>query len=181
MASQLVPVPPSTLRLQSLMAQVNATCPRNFGDAGAAALAHLLPLACACLAARVRLACQLCVQTLPFCHLYPPARAELVFMARLPPLGYSAFVVEPSPAGGRAACSPSSSGRGSQPSRGERYRTLDNGMVSLRFDTRTGALRRDPRGVLRTGLQLAACIRHMSRLQARSRASALPAASPQAC
>lgn len=40
--SQLVPVAPATRCLQQLLADVNATCPSTFGDAGAWARARWL-------------------------------------------------------------------------------------------------------------------------------------------
>jgi alpha-mannosidase len=118
-ASQLVGVAPGTWCLQQLLAGVNATCPATFGD------------------------------------------VELAFIARLPPLGYSTFYLEPQP---DAACTPSSSstrdaqrscGTGlhstsstaktsgsSSAAKGEKYEKLDNGLVTLEFDTETGLLAR---------------------------------------
>jgi hypothetical protein len=65
--------------------------------------------------------------------------AELVFVARLPPLGYSTFVVQPAP-----DCSqplPTAARGGSTVTGGkDRYASLDNGIVSLEFDTHTGLL-----------------------------------------
>jgi hypothetical protein len=61
-----------------------------------------------------------------------------VFVARLPPLGYSTFVVQPAP-----DCSqplPTAARGGSTVTGGkDRYASLDNGIVSLEFDTHTGA------------------------------------------
>lgn len=117
-ASQLVGVAPGTWCLQQLLAGVNATCPATYGD------------------------------------------AELAFIARLPPLGYSTFYLEPQ---ADASCKPSSSssncdaqrtcggGLGSTSStakasgsvsKGDRYEKLDNGLVTLEFDTETGLLAR---------------------------------------
>lgn len=119
MASQLVPASHSTNSLQQLLAGVNATSPTTFGN------------------------------------------AELVFVARLPPLGYSTFFVQPcahsmhdssigkleeaahrdsapKPAGPTDAKLLQASNGSTEP---ERYVLLDNGVVSLEFDTYTGLLR----------------------------------------
>lgn len=68
--------------------------------------------------------------------------AELVFSAELPPLGYSTFFVRPS--AGRQAAAGCSGGKrtlpSSAPGGGARSVTLDNGLVSLDFDTKTGLL-----------------------------------------
>lgn len=84
--------------------------------------------------------------------------AELVFVARLPPLGYSTFFVQPcahsmhdssigkleeaahrdsapKPAGPTDAKLLQASNGSTEP---ERYVLLDNGVVSLEFDTYTG-------------------------------------------
>lgn len=120
-AAQLLPVPPSTLALQQLMATVNATCPMTFAD------------------------------------------AEVSFVARLPPVGYSTFMLQPSEAAsgggctstqasaGRAAAASASSAPAAAGQQGEGSKAragmhegeegvLDNGLVRLEFDTHTGLL-----------------------------------------
>ena len=86
--------------------------------------------------------------------------AELVFLARLPPLGYSTFFIQPdSERTGPCFSDASNSGANGLPlgsalpgvavptthrrrGRGddddERYVTLENGLVSLKFDSKTG-------------------------------------------
>ena len=67
--------------------------------------------------------------------------AELVFTAELPPLGYSTYFVRPAAGRQAAGCSGSTRALPSgAPGGGSRTLTLDNGLVSLDFDTKTGLL-----------------------------------------
>ena len=169
-ASQLVGVAPATWCLQQLLAEVNATCPATYGDAGGRMGGCWLHfLACWLQVTVVRNLCSsmgvghagttswvyprcLC----PLCLL--PRPAELAFIARLPPLGYSTFYLEPQQ---DSSCTPASNSQAGQrscggglpstssaakaakassgASRGGKYEKLDNGLVALEFDTETGA------------------------------------------
>ena len=67
-------------------------------------------------------------------------------MARLPPLGYSTFYLQPGTGSrgdsGDSSCvsafEPQQRGTVGSSSKGDRFVTLDNGLVSLEFDTQTG-------------------------------------------
>ena len=66
-------------------------------------------------------------------------------MARLPPLGYSTFYLQPSSgsrgSGGSAcgsAAEPQLPGTVGSSNKGDRFVMLDSGLVSLEFDTQTG-------------------------------------------
>ena len=78
-------------------------------------------------------------------------------MARLPPLGYSTFYLEPKgdgctqPSGsassgseGSSTTAPTSSSRGA--GKGGKHEKIDNGLVALEFDTETGGGRGQARG-----------------------------------
>lgn len=80
------------------------------------------------------------------CQPGPPLPAELVFIARLPPLGYSSFFVQPASGaggcggagGGGSAAGAQQARRGVGASEEGRFVTLDNGLVRLDYDADTG-------------------------------------------
>lgn len=148
-ASQLLPLPDSTRSLQQMMASVNATCSTTLGDAGAVLAAWVLFVALAAGHCRQQAPADRAVHAIPhFFQSLPVAVsfAEVVFMARLPPLGYSTFYLQPGTgirgdSGGSSCVSasePQQRGTVGSSNKGHRFVTLDNGLVSLEFDTQTG-------------------------------------------